>query len=319
MIHTLAKKALSGLQTDLSLEDLSAQDVEWYWVDFDVPTDEEAALLRTFFRFDELSIDDCLEGLERPKMDHYDSYDFFVFHALNEGRPEPVELDLFLGKNQIVTFHQQALTEITQACKQVLDVSQKQEVDPDYIAYQILDKIVDPYFPVVYQIEDTLNDLDIKSSDIANRHLIERIFEIRNDLLKLRHMIGSMKELLYRILNSEHLKRLGDKIHYFNDIYDHLLQLSDMIDSNRELTADARDNYLSLVSFRMNRIMTILTVVTSIFIPMTFLTGIYGMNFHYMPELRWRYGYYIVLGIMAVIGIAMLLWFRRKDWFDMKK
>jgi len=319
LIHTLAKKAMSGLQTNLSLEDLSAQDVEWYWVDFDVPDEEEAALLRTFFRFDGLSIDDCLEGLERPKMDHYDSYDFFVFYALKEGKPEPVELDLFLGKNQIVTFHQQTLMEVEQACQQVLDVSQKQEVGPDYVAYQILDKIVDQYFPVVYQIEDALNDLDIRSSDIASRHLTEQIFEIRNNLLKLRHIIGSMKELLYRILNSEHLKGLGDKIRYFNDIYDHLLQLSDMIDSNRELTADARDNYLSLVSFRMNRIMTILTVVTSIFIPMTFLTGIYGMNFHYMPELKWRYGYFIVLGIMALIGIVMLLWFKRKGWFGMKK
>jgi magnesium transporter len=319
LIHTIAQTTTSEILTNVSLDDLSGKDIRWYWVDFDSPSDEEAALLRTHFRFDDLSIDDCLERLERPKVDYYDTYNFFVFYALDEKKMEPIELDLFISQNYIVTFHKPALKEIECTRQKILDLSLQKEGGPYFIAYQILDEIVDRYFPVVYKIEDTLNDLDIQSSDIGKRNLIERIFEIRNDLLKLRRIVNTMKELLYRILGSEHLEGFRDKRHHFNDVYDHLLQLSDMIESNRDLTADARDNYLSVNSHKMNRIMTILTVVTSIFIPLTFIAGIYGMNFHNMPELRWRYGYFIILGIMAGIGIAMFLWFKCKGWFDMKK
>ena len=128
-----------------------------------------------------------------------------------------------------------------------------------------------------------------------------------------------MKELLYRILNSEHLQDFRNSKKYFNDIYDHLLKLSDIIESNREMTADMRDSYLSINSHQMNKIMTILTIITSIFIPLTFVVGIYGMNFDFMPELRWKYGYFIILSVMAVGGIFMFLWFKIKGWLNIYK
>jgi magnesium transporter len=121
--------------------------------------------------------------------------------------------------------------------------------------------------------------------------------------------------LLYRIINSERLAGQKDRLVYFTDIYDHLLKLSDMIESNREITADMRDSYMSINSNRMNKIMKTLTVSTSIFLPLTFLVGVYGMNFHNMPELSWSYGYYTLLIIMAIIGCGMILWFRKKGWF----
>ena len=125
-----------------------------------------------------------------------------------------------------------------------------------------------------------------------------------------------MRDLLYRTLNSDRLPGFKEHKIYFSDIHDHLLKLSDMIESSREITSDLRDSYLSINSNRMNTNMMVLTVITSIFIPLTFVAGIYGMNFEYMPELTWKYGYFMALGIMTCIGISMFLWFKRKGWFD---
>jgi magnesium transporter len=122
--------------------------------------------------------------------------------------------------------------------------------------------------------------------------------------------------MLYRVINSDKIPGVQQHIAYYKDIHDHLLKLTDMIESNREMTADLRDSYDSIRSSRMNMIMKTLTVITTIFMPLTFIVGVYGMNFHYMPELGWHWGYFTVLGLMAALGVGMYVWFRRKGWFD---
>ncbi|MGN7233762.1 magnesium/cobalt transporter CorA, partial [Priestia megaterium] len=149
--------------------------------------------------------------------------------------------------------------------------------------------------------------------------LMNDVFDIRSDLLKLRKTILPMRDLLYRIINSERLYIPAEQKAYFNDIYDHLIKLTSMVEANRDMTSDMRDNYLSLNANRMNSIMMTLTIISSIFIPLTFVVGLYGMNFDHMPELHWHYGYYIVLGIMALMTIGMILWFKRKGWFNVNK
>uniref|UniRef100_UPI000470F1CC CorA family divalent cation transporter n=2 Tax=Bacillaceae TaxID=186817 RepID=UPI000470F1CC len=121
------------------------------------------------------------------------------------------------------------------------------------------------------------------------------------------------------IINSERLHIPAEQKAYFNDIYDHLLKLTSMVEANRDMTSDMRDNYLSINANRMNSIMMTLTIISSIFIPLTFVVGLYGMNFDHMPELHWHYGYYIVLGIMTLMTIGMILWFKRKGWFNVNK
>ncbi|MCX7920476.1 MAG: magnesium/cobalt transporter CorA [Clostridia bacterium] len=319
MIYTLARTKNLELLENVPLGRLSMEDIIWYWVDFDSANNHEIELLSTYFKFHDLAIEDCLEHLERPKVDYYGTYNFFVLHSIDSNTLEPIELDLFVGDNYVVSFHKSTLKEIESTRQKILSSVNAKKDDHIYVAYLIFDKIVDYYFPIVYRIEDSLSEIDIKSRDRRIYDLIDQVFEIRTDLLKLRHTINSMKELLYRILNSEHLQGFRDNKRHFNDIYDHLLRLSDIVESNREVTADVRDNYLSINSHKMNKIMTILTVITSVFIPLTFIVGIYGMNFDYMPELRWQYGYFYVLGLMAFIGMSMLLWFKRKGWFDIKK
>jgi magnesium transporter len=311
MIRTFAVTNDLRLLNDLPMNRISDPDIEWFWVDFDAPSDEEAMLLNTHFSFHPLAIEDCLHFLQRPKLDYYDGYDFFVLHSLNQGSLSPEEVDIFIGKNFIVTFHLSSSPEIEMVRKKLLEDNNTLNKGLLYIFYLILDKIVDEYFPTMYKIEDYISEIETKE---AKQNPIKGVFEIRNQLLKLRRTILPMSELLYRILNSEKVIPKEERV-YFVDIYDHLLKLSEMIDSNREMTTDIRDSYISLNSNRMNNIMKTLTVMTSIFIPLTFIASIYGMNFEYMPELNWHWGYFGVLGIMFVVGSGMLLGLWRKGWF----
>ncbi|TLS53628.1 magnesium/cobalt transporter CorA [Paenibacillus antri] len=317
MIQTIAVTKHGETLRGVPIDSLDRDDVEWYWVDFAEPTEEEILLLETRFRFHPLAIEDCLQLLQRPKLDHYEAFHFLVFHTLHPTTLEAVELDVFLSERYIVTFHLTPLPELDDAFAKWVAFDEAGKKGPLFALYSVVDKIVDQYFPSVYRIEDALFDMDQrKSSDLTDK-IMDQVFDIRSDLLQLRRTVFPMRELLYRILNSERIQGMGGEHRaYFADVHDHLLKLSEMIESNREMTADIRDSYVSLNTNRMNGIMKTLTVITTIFMPLTFLAGIYGMNFSYMPELDMKGGYFIALGAMALIGFAMFWWFKRKGWFD---
>jgi magnesium transporter len=319
LIHSVAITRDFKVKEDMVLEELFTKDILWFWVDFDIPTEEESKLLDTHFQFHHLAIEDCLHFLQRPKLDYYEDYSFFVLHALNEATLRPEEVDLFVAKNFVVSFHLVPLREIEEAREKLLSSQKNFHEGSVYAAYTIFDKLVDNYFPAIYQLEDYINDLDENEENNSIKYLMDELFEVRGKLLKLRRIVNQMKDLLYRLLNSDRLDDFKKKHIYFTDVYDHLLRLSEMIESSQAMTAEMRENYISINSNRMNAIMMILTVVTSIFIPLTFIAGIYGMNFEYMPELHWKYGYFIVLFLMALIGIVMYWWFRKKGWFNFYK
>ncbi len=301
---------------DLPLADLSKENIMWYWMDFNNPSQEEISLLSSYFHFHHLSIEDSVFSLNSPKLDYYDNYNFFVINAINKTTLDPVEVSLFVGNNYIVSYHSAQLDELDEAWERSKSNEKNWDKGPSYITHQILDKIVDYFFPAINKIEDRLTEIENNVNKKPIHTLMDEIFEIRSDLLKLRRTVNSMRDLLYRILNSERLIGFHEHKLYFSDIHDHLIKLSDMITSNREMTSDIRDNYLSITSTRMNKNMMVLTVITSIFIPLTFIVGIYGMNFQNMPELNSKYGYFVTLLIMAIIAIEMFLWFKRKGWFD---
>lgn len=302
---------------DLPLDSLSTQNIMWYWMDFNNPSEEEISLLETHFHFHQLSIEDCVFSFNSPKLDYYDNYNYFVLNAIDPETLDPVEVSIFVGNKFIVSYHNTELNEIDEAFDRAKISKKHWDKGPSYIAHQILDKIVDSIFPAINKIEDKLDEIE---NNVGRKHiriLMDEVFAIRSDLLKLRRTVNSMRDLLYRVINSERLIGFHQHKLYFSDIHDHLVKLSDMVASNREMTSDMRDNYLSINSTRMNRHTMLLTVVTTIFIPLTFIVGIYGMNFNNMPELTSEYGYFVILLIMAIIAIEMFLWFKRKGWFDM--
>jgi magnesium transporter len=310
MIHTLLVTNELKVIKDVNLERLEDTDVNWFWVDFDCPTPEETNLLKTHFGFHYLAIEDCFHLLQRPKVDYYEGYNFFVLHYLEPDSLTPEELDMFAGDNFLVTVHLMPSreTEIIRELKLETALTKGSK----YLCYQIMDEIVDNFFPSIEQIEDQINKIEIIK---PGPYFIENLYEIRSHLLALRRIVVPMRELLYRILNSERLVITKEELFYFRDIDDHLLKQTEMIESNREITADLRDSYVSLNSNRMNTIMKTLTVITSVFIPLTFIVGVYGMNFHYMPELTWRWGYFAVWVVMLAIGAGMLIGFKIKGWF----
>ncbi|MFZ7131600.1 MAG: magnesium/cobalt transporter CorA [Eubacteriales bacterium] len=304
---------------NLTIEDFQNNRMKWYWVDFNQPSEEEIALLHDTFHFHPLAVEDCIHFLQRPKVDFYDHYYFFVYHTLHQNRETTIEINVFLGENYIVSFHaEKDIFEIQEVKREILSAPLTWEKVNVYISYQILDKIVDQFFPIVHGIEDQLDEFNLTMKGLSKKD-IEKLFAIRSDLLRLRRTITSMRDLVYRIINSTHLKSILGNEMYYVDVYDHLLKLTDMVEANRDMTSDIRDSYLSFNSNRMNSVMTLLTVITAVFIPLTLISGIYGMNFDYMPELRWPFGYFLILGIMLFIAVGMLLWFKKKGWFDFYK
>lgn len=315
MIRTLAVNKKNELVKDLHITQIISGDFQWYWIDFYQPTDEEIELLRDPLSFHPLAIEDCIHHLQRPKLDYFEGYTFFVTQAVNHRTFTREEINFFLSQNYIITFHHNESPEIYEVWKRLELTKNAKKWNPTQVFYYVLDNMVDNYFPLVYQIEDTLNEIDENSKRRNMEELLDHLFETRHDLLSLRHTITPMRDLLYRILNSERLSGLQEKLKYFSNIHDHLLKLTEMIEANRELATDIRDSYISINSHQTNRVMKVLTVITTIFMPLTFIAGVYGMNFEFMPELTWKYGYFATLLVMFLVGIGMSLWFMKKGWF----
>ncbi|MDQ0214829.1 magnesium transporter [Oikeobacillus pervagus] len=319
MIRTCVLKKDGEVMYNVPLQDVKKTDVSWYWVDFSDTTRKEEKLLGHFFRFHPLAIEDCLDSRsERPKVDFYDTYFFFLVHAINQATLEAYEVDIFISDQFIVTFHKQQV----RALNNLWDQIQKDDIlkeGPFLVLHSIVDKLVDDYFPPVYRIEDQLNQIEDNTEDESINELMDKIFDIRHDMSKLRRSFIPMRDLLYRMLNSVRLESVHKHKLYFHDIYDHLIKLVEMLESYREFSSDIRDNYLSISSNRMNTTMMTLTVITTIFMPLTFIVGIYGMNFDHMPELHFKYGYFFILGIMSLIALIMVTIFMKVGWLRLGK
>jgi magnesium transporter len=247
-------------------------------------------------------------------MDYYGDTTFFVMQSLNQQTLTKEEVNFFLGSNFIVTFHKNTSPEIDEVWERLCSSSSLEIWDTTHVLYHVLDKIVDNYFPIFYRIDDALNEIDENSRERSMETLLKSLFDTRRDLLTLRHTVAPMRDLSYRMINSQRLMMIEKKKEYFLDIHDHLLRLTEMIEEDREFTTDIRDSYLSLNSHETNRVMKVLTIITTIFMPLTFIAGLYGMNFEHMPELTWKYGYFITLTIMFIVGFGMFKWFQKKGW-----
>jgi len=306
------------LEKHSSINNLNFEKYSRFWVDINAPTEEESKCLSDIFHFHPLAIEDCLNKvLQRPKLDYYDDHTFFVTHIVREEEKEILkeELDFFVGEKFIVTFQLMPSKEVSQVWDEASTQNNVEKFGSLHVFYRILDKIVDNYFPIINSIEDKLDEIEENTFNKPMNNLLNELFDTRYMLLNLMHTVNPMRDLLYRMLNSHRLSDIINRKEYFSDIYDHLLKLSDMVMSNREITADIRENYLSINSHQTNNVMKFLTIMTSIFAPLTLIAGIFGMNFKNMPELSWKYGYGYSLGLMGIIGLSMFLWFKKKGWF----
>ncbi|MEK4299552.1 magnesium/cobalt transporter CorA [Oceanobacillus sp. FSL W8-0428] len=291
-------------------------DALFIWYDFINATSEESELLASKFHFNTLAIEDTIKTVSRPKFKEYQEYQFLVLHLINPKDYRAQAINLFMKDNILVTYHQDRLKKLGNIEKAIQRRSPSQLVTPADIAFIILDLIVDSYFEYVYHIEDEVFSFEDRHvNDATDNKLMEDVFQIRSLIIKLKRVTVPMQELIQHVKDETSFIKTKKQKMYIHHIEDHIIKQMHIIKSAQEMTGDIRDNYDSLNSYRLNNVMKILTLVSVIFLPLTLITGIYGMNFRNMPELQWDFGYFAVLAVMLFISVILIIYFKFKKWF----
>jgi len=277
--------------------------------------------LRKIFGLHDLALEDVVNVHQRAKVEEYGDHLFVVLRMLSQvDRVESEQLSLFLGKNFVLTLQQRAgdcLDPVRQRLRQ--SRGRIRNIGSDYLAYALIDAVVDAYFPVVDEYGERLDQLEGELVVGQLPHLVESIHHLRGDLMMLRRTVRPLRDALVHLMPDPQ-SLIGEETQfYLRDCYDHTIQLMDLLDTYREMCSDLRDYYMSSVNNRMNEIMKVLTVIATIFIPLGFVASLYGMNFNTrlpgnMPELNWPYGYVFAVLLMIVIALSMLTFIWRKGW-----
>jgi magnesium transporter len=290
-----------------------------HWVDLEDPTEAESAVLTDPFHFHPLAIEDALKDVNYPKVDDYEDYIFLTVHGIRFDALSDQfftrELDCFLGPNYLVTHHEGPMRSITAArdlCAKNLQKSMPRGAD--FLVHQILDQMFEHYFPNLDLIEDKIQHVQVEVFESPTPKTLDEIFVLKRDIMQLRRLCLPQREIVHRISRSEFKVVSARAAIYFRDIYDSLYRLVDATYSYQDNIQGTMDAYLSSVSNRLNETMKRLTVMTAVLASLTVISGIYGMNFEHMPELKWRFGYLWALGLMVTVPSLLVLWFKRKGW-----
>jgi magnesium transporter len=295
------------------------------WVDFldEKPEQHEEAknVLLDVFRFHPLTVEDCFETRNQPKVEAFPNYIYFIVHGIRPGETGPAnfitkELDGFLGENFVVTYHTERFRSIRDVKQQLRTSTFACRRGASYLLHQILDHVVDLYMPIVDDFDIAINDLEERAFDMkrANNAILEEIMDLRRSVARLRRISARQLDVLYRISHGEFPQIPEHILPFFRDVHDHLLRISDLSESYRDLVSGLFDIHFSVVANRTNDVMKTLAVLSSIMLPLSLIAGIYGMNFDNMPELRTPYGYFWTLVVMAVVAILLLVYFWRRGW-----
>lgn len=288
------------------------------WVDMCKPTDEESFVLTNDFQFHPLAIEDVISEKPRTKIDDYDRYLFLVFQAVDYiGREEGLklsEIDLFLSRNSLVTVHYDEHRIFDYLYSRTERDDRLMMRGIDFLFHAVIDTIVDNYNSTLDILEYEIDQVEEDVLGEPDQDTVKSIFTLRRDILQLKRTVLPQKEVISQ-LSRKHYKLVSEKAAlYFSDIHDHLVRISDIADSHRETLNSSLEVYYSSVSTKTNQIIKVLTMFTVLFIPPTFLVGLWGMNFKFMPEHQWEYGYVMSLVVMAVIVLGLIVFFRRKKW-----
>ena len=293
------------------------------WVSLEKPdTAESDYILRDVFHFHPLAIEDSQStGYQTPKIDDYGHFLFIVAHALaastdHINSDSSLELNLFLGENYLITsYNSDDMPPVRDVWRRLQRDERIVQNGSDYLCHAILDHLVDDYIPLLDQMDETIEALEDQVLEKPTTDTLSNLLEIKHELMSLRRVISPQREVINRLSRDDYPMIDQQSRLYYRDIYDHLVRIQDLSESLRDIVSGVLDIYLNSTSLRLNEVMKALTVVSTIFLPLTFVAGIYGMNFEYMPEIHWRYGYIFVWIIFIIIAIGMLAWFRYRKWF----
>lgn len=307
--ETDADDPLDGLMTESNM----------VWVDVQ-GLGNEAFLRRMsdLFNLHPLAVEDVVNVPQRPKTEAYGNCIFLVTRMITVLDGEAIrneQVSIFLGENFVLTF-QERPGDCFDAVRERLrnPASRIRNGRPDYLAYAILDAVIDGYYPALEQLGDELAELEEESLEQPTKNTLRATNKVRMTLLLMRRVLWPQREAISALIKDEN-PLVSENVRLFlRDTLDHCSQVADVVESYRELVSAVANTYLTVVSNRTNEVMKVLTIMASIFIPLTFMAGIYGMNFEYMPELHFRYSYPLLWAAMLAVGLGMVYYFRRKGW-----
>jgi len=303
----------------LSRDELLAEQGALYWLDLEDPSPDEQRVLEEVFRLHPLAIEDTLADVHHPKVDEYEDHLFVIVHGVRFDAPSDRlitrKLSIALGRNFLVTHHHGPLVSIDSAREQCgRNVNAALPRGVDFMLHLILDKLFEQYSPALEAIQDKIQLVEVEVFEKPTPDTLGRIFALTREVMDVRRICGPQREIAHRLSRGE-FALIGRKASvYFRDIYDDLYRLVDVSFFYQDMVQATLDAYLTAVSNRLNETMKRLTVIGAILMPLTLITGIYGMNFEHMPELSLRYGYFAVLALMVGLSVALLWLFKRKGW-----
>jgi magnesium transporter len=286
------------------------------WLDIRDPDEHDMKLLLHEFGFHPLSLEDALREQQRPKVEAYGNYYFLVFYATTyqEQRIRTQALHLFVGRNYLVSVHRGEFRQVSETIARWRAADSPLGKTAGALLYALLDSIVDDYFPTMDQVADRVEELEDAIFEHFDEAAIQTIFGLKRDLLNLRRVVSPERDVLNVLLRRDVPVFRPEDQAYLQDLYDHVVRVTDNVDTYRDLLSSALDSYLSLQSNRLNQIVKVLTIASIILMSDALVAGIYGMNFQVMPELGWRLGYPFALGLMVLISVSLVVLFRRLKW-----
>lgn len=322
------KKGEKSIRENVPVEDLSellADETIMVWVDLDIRNKEDLReaenIYKNIFKFHHLTIEDCREARNQPKVEEFPDYLFFIVHGIksqtNTSNFVTKELDGYLGKNFVVTNRNEDFRSIDGVKRQIRNSPRVFQRGAAYLLHQILDKLVDMYMPIVDDFDAAINELEdrVYEMDTSDNAILEEIMDIRRSVGRLKRISTRQLEVLYRISHGEFPQIPEHILPFYRDVHDHLLRIYDMAESYRDLVSGLFEIHYSVTANKTNEVMKTLAIFSAVLLPLSVITGMYGMNFENMPLLHSQYGYLITYGIMFVVFGGLLVYFWRRGWF----
>lgn len=295
------------------------------WVDFDIRDNDSLKIAEkiysSVFRFHHLTIEDCRETRNQPKVEEFESYLFFIVHGIKTKAHTTnfitKELDGYLGRNFVVTNRNEDFRSIDDVKQRALANPRIFQRGAAYLLHQILDHVVDHYMPIVDDFDKTITSLEdrVYENDTGDNTILEEIMDLRRSVARLKRISTRQLDVLYRISHGEFPQIPENVLPFYRDVHDHLLRITDLSESYRDLVSGLFEIHFSVTANKTNDVMKVLAIISVTMLPLTLLTGIYGMNFDNMPLMHTRWGYWIMMGVMLLVFLSLVVYFWRKGWF----
>jgi magnesium transporter len=289
------------------------------WINVECPASDSIQKINEHYGIHALVSEDIANLGQRPKMEEYPQYIFLVLKMIyvNETKNEIIDeqISLILGPGFVISYQEKKGDVFDPIRTRIKECKGRiRSMGADYLAYALMDAIVDNYFTVLDKRADEIDRMEEDIMTRPDQFTAQRIHAVKRDMIYLRRHIGPVREMILNLQRKESALVKKQTYIYLRDVYDHTIQVLDTIDTFKDLLSGIHDSYLSAMSNKMNEVMKTLTIFAAIFIPLTFIAGIYGMNFEYMPELHWKYGYFIILAVMLSLGVGLFVYFKQKKW-----